>query len=381
MNLHKKLALFHFLKLSNIHIPTCIVTLNSFAPFSSNLTRRETALPFPLADYLIKKHGFSKDSILPVCAQLGHVRSHKEADATVSYFKECGFSQTQIEEMLKRSPRILIASVDKTLKRKLKIFQDLGLSDARLTNLISNDPGILWRGEERLCHLIEFLKLVLETDDKVYRAIKNSGWLLKTDLKKTLLPLTNYMQSCGITLSQIAKLIMNFPRVLLLNPDWVKSVIQRVDELGFSRDASLYVHAIGVMSSLTKEKWEEKIKLFQSFGWSEKDVITAFKRAPHVLLVSEEKIRCAMEFYLNTLKFDGPYMILHPTLLMFSFEGRVVPRHRVVEHLRSKRLLRKSPSFSTVCHLTEKSFLIIYQVEPFRISVILRIGEERKVVV
>ncbi|KAL4197502.1 hypothetical protein AMTRI_Chr04g188570 [Amborella trichopoda] len=346
MNLHKKLALFHFLKLSNIHIPTCIVTLNSFAPFSSNLTKRETALPFPLADYLIKKHGFSKDSILPVCAQLGH-----------SYFKECGFSQTQIEEMLKRSPRVLRASVDKTLKRKLKIFQDLGLSDARLTNLISNDPGILWRGEERLCHLIEFLKLVLETDDNVYRAIKHSGWLLKTDLKKTLLPLTNYMQSCGISLSQIAKLIMNFPRVLVLNPDLVKSVILRVDELGFSRDASLYVHAIGVMSSLTKEKWEEKIKLFQSFGLSEKDVITAFKRAPHVLLVSEEKIRCAMEFYLNTLKFDGPYMILHPTLLMYSFEGRVVPRHRVVEHLRSKRLLRKSPSLSTVCDLTEKSFL------------------------
>lgn len=76
-----------------------------------------------------------------------------------------------------------------------------------------------------------------------------------------------------------------------------------------------------------------------------------------MLRASEEKLKLGMEFFMNTIKFEKTLLVHRPTILMLSMEDRVIPRYRVLQILKSKRLLKREPSFINVLSLTDEEFL------------------------
>ncbi|XP_059629838.1 uncharacterized protein LOC132272762 [Cornus florida] len=130
--------------------------------------------------------------------------------------------------------------------------------------------------------------------------------------------------------------------------------------MGFDRNSKLFIEAIRVISSLTKENWELKLEVFKSLGFSEDDILSIFRTQPQAFTKSERKIRAITQLFLSTGKCDISYVVKNPDLLGRSIENRLKPRLRVVDVLASRNLLLKKPSLASVCRITEEKFFEKY---------------------
>ncbi|XP_059629858.1 transcription termination factor MTERF9, chloroplastic-like [Cornus florida] len=317
--------------------------------------------PIAVADYLIDRHKFSPETASKVSSVVKYVKRPEETDSILSFLQESGFSDTHLELLIKRMPRILSANL-RSIKPKLKFFQDLGFSSSDVVEFVSNDPQPLTCSvDNRLGPSILALKSVLGSNmDDVSRVLKKSGWFFTRDLAKTMIPNIEFMKSCGISSSQITQQVYNFPRLFLHKPTRIREIAKRVDEMGIDRKSKMFVHAIRAISSMTRENWELKLEVFKSLGFSEDDILSVFRRYPQVFAVSESKIKASTQFLLSTGKCDISYVINYPFVLTFSVENRLKPRLRVLEALESRNLLLKNPSLMTVCGMTDKKFFEKY---------------------
>ncbi|KAL6176964.1 hypothetical protein ACLB2K_053596 [Fragaria x ananassa] len=311
----------------------------------------------PTADYLINHHQFSQEAALKASATIAYLKNPADSDSVLSFLKQSGFSKTHLEGVVQKTPRILCANLDTSIKPKIKIFQDLGFSDSDIADIISCDPWILWRSaDNKLGPALVVLKRILGSNAEVCKFLKLSRRYLQHDLDKSLKANMELLEGFGISSSQLVKCMFRFPRLFLHKQKAILEFVERVDKMEFDRSSRLFISAIGIMSSLKVETLELKKKLFRSLGFSEKDVFTMFKRSPMVFGISEKKLKEVTELLVSVGQFDVPYLLSNPELLMYSVERRLKPRLKVLEILEKKNLLEEKPKLNTVCKYSEQKF-------------------------
>ncbi|XP_059629835.1 transcription termination factor MTERF15, mitochondrial-like [Cornus florida] len=319
--------------------------------------------PNAVADYLIERHKFSPETAAKVSSSTRSpiLKRPEKIDLILSFLEESGFSDTNLERVIKHVPQLLSANLERSIKPKIKIFQDLGISSSDVVKIVSSHPRILTGSvENRFGPSILALKSVLGSNMDLSRVLKRSGSVLTNDLAKTMIPNVEFMKSCGISSSQITQNVYNFPRIFLHKPTRIREIVKRVDEMGVDRKSKMFVHAIRVINSMTKEKWELKLEVFKSLGFSEDDILSDFRRQPQVFAVSERKIKTITQLLLSTGKCDISFVVNHPFLLTLSVENRLKPRLRVLEFLESRNFPLKKLNLSTICKMTDKKFFEKY---------------------
>ncbi|WCJ18517.1 hypothetical protein M5689_000862 [Euphorbia peplus] len=118
-------------------------------------------------------------------------------------------------------------------------------------------------------------------------------------LNKILLPNLEYLKSCGICSSWIATYVCRAPLTYTIKPTKLKDIVQRVNEMGVDRKSKVFMEALKVMSCMTRESWELKLKVFRELGFSEQNVLVAFRRMPSVFGSSEKKIKQVTQLLLS----------------------------------------------------------------------------------
>ncbi|XP_059631416.1 uncharacterized protein LOC132274209 [Cornus florida] len=339
------------------HLNKTPVSLFSLLFFSSS---PET--PIAVADYLIDRHKFSPETASKVFSRSPNLKRPEKIGSIPSFLEEIGFSDTNLERVIKHAPQLLSANLELSIKPKFKFFQDLGISSSDIVQMVSNDPRILTRSvDNRLGPSILALKSVLCSNmDDMSRVLKRSGWFLRSDLAKTVIPNIEFLKSCGISSSQITQCIYNFPRFFFNKPTSIREYVKRVDEMGFDRKSRMFLTAIRVISSMKIENWELKLEVFKGLGFKEDDILSVFRRQPQAFGVSERKIKEVTQLLLSAGKCDISYVINNPGLLGYSVENRLKPRLKVLEVLESRNLLLKKPSLAPACKMTDKKFLEKY---------------------
>ncbi|GFY96427.1 hypothetical protein Acr_11g0007330 [Actinidia rufa] len=332
--------------------------ISSFSLLFSSSSRQDR---ITLADYLLRRHQFSPETVSKLSSPEKYLKNPENSDSVLSFLEESGFSRTQIEQVIKRDPVVLAAKLDTTIKPKIKVLQDSGLSPNDIAEIISTGPWIL-RGstDYRLGQTFLTLKSVLGSVVGVSKVLKRHGLLLVRDLEKTLIPNVEFLKSCGISSSQMVKYVYNFPRFFLNKPETIKECVRRVDKMGFSRESKTFLFAIRAISSMTVGSWELKLELFRSLGFSDDDIASAFRRAPHVFAISERKIKEVTRTLVHKGRSDISFIIRHPGLLGYSVENRLEPRLQVLEVLEMKKLLPRKPSLTTVLTFTDERFFEKY---------------------
>ncbi|XWS21526.1 hypothetical protein CRYUN_Cryun30bG0061700 [Craigia yunnanensis] len=324
--------------------------------FFSSSTTTHASKPSLLADHFIKKHNFSPELALKAASSLVYLRDPGKCDNIISFLKESGFSKSHIEEAVKRRPTLL-STLETTIKPKFKIFQDLGFSNGDIADILSTDPWILTRsGDDRIAPSISVLKSVVGSNACVIKLLKISAWFLKTDLQKIMMPNIEFMRNCGISSSQILRYVFSFPIFFLHKPESIKQFVKRADDMGFDRKSNMFLVALRMLSSMSEENWELKLKLFRRLGFSEDDIMFTFRKTPQVFSVSERKIKEVTEFLLSRKNIDISFIINNPKVLICSLERRLKPRLLVFEILESKNLLSRKVSLSTLFKMPEKRF-------------------------
>ncbi|XVE55474.1 hypothetical protein DITRI_Ditri03aG0161600 [Diplodiscus trichospermus] len=325
--------------------------------FSSSATPQEPKPSPYLVDHFIQKHNFSPELALKAASSLISLKDPCKCDGIISFLKESGFSKSQIEEAVKRKPSILSSSLEKTIKPKFKIFRELGFPTNDVADIVSGDPWILSRSvDDGIAPSISYLKSVLGSNASVVKLLKTSAWFLKSDLQKTMMPNIEFMRSCGISSSQIVKYVFSFPRFFLHKPESIRQFVKRADDMGFDRKSKMFLAAIRMLSSMSEENWELKLKLFRSLGFSEEKIMSTFRTIPQVFAVSQRKIKEITEFLLSRKNVDISFIINHPWVLLCSVEHRLKPRLLVFEILETKNLLWRKVGLVTLYKMSENQF-------------------------
>lgn len=99
------------------------------------------------------------------------------------------------------------------------------------------------------------------------------------------------------------------------------------------------------------------MKFLKDVGFSEAHILSMFRRCPKVFATSERKIKEVTELLLNLGNLDISTVAQQPLLLTYNATRRIRPRLEIIGILKSKGLLARQPKVTSVCHLTDESFV------------------------
>ncbi|KAG6601090.1 Transcription termination factor MTERF9, chloroplastic, partial [Cucurbita argyrosperma subsp. sororia] len=267
-------------------------------------------------------------------------KSARKYEAVLGFLKSYGFENSQIVKLIAKRPSILQSRVSSNLKPKFEFLEEIGFFGPLLPKVILSNPAILQRGlDSQLKPSFCFIKEMLESDEQANFAIRRSSWLLTFDFKGVMQSNVNVLLGEGVPSRNISKLIAQQPRTIMQKVDRMVCAVKKVKELGIEPQTRMFVRALRVVLSMNDTTWKKKINVFKSLGWSEKEILTAFKRDPYCLACSEEKMRAVADFCFNAAKLDPETVISHPTFFMSGLDKRLRPRFKVVEVLKVKKLI------------------------------------------
>ena len=291
--------------------------------------------------YLMNKCGFSLKSALEVSKQV-HFETPDKPDSVLAVFKNYGFSKSQILNLVRRRPPVLLSRPNTTLLPKLEFFQSKGFSSHDVIKIISSYPWVLMYSlENKLVPAFDFLENLLQSDAVVIIVIMRSPRILNSNVEN-MARIVDVLQGNGVPKKNIALLIRCQPSIMISNLENFKKLIEEVTLMGFHPSKSQFVSAITVLRSMSGSTWEKKLTVYRRWGLSEEEILTAFVKFPMFMRKSAEKIAASMDLFVNKLGWESSYLAKNPTCSSYSLEKRLIPRALVLQFLVSKGLVEKS---------------------------------------
>ncbi|XP_077249372.1 transcription termination factor MTERF15, mitochondrial-like [Tasmannia lanceolata] len=310
--------------------------------------------------YLINSCGPSKEAALKVAQKINFETAEKP-DCVLAFFRNHDLTKTHISNIITKCPQLLVYNPDKTLKPKFEFFLGLGISAPDLAKTLHLNPYILARSlENQIIPTFDFLKSVLHPNEGIIVALRQLPFLIQFNVPKVLEPNVKTLRNHGVPGSRISTLSMTNPRTLGIKSDRFSGIVTAVKEMGFDPSGSLFIAAVIAMAVLSKSTWAGKLEVYRSLGWTDDEILSAFKKQPWYMTTSEQKVRRVMDFFVNRLDQKPSFLSKHPNFLLLSLEKRIRPRCSVLQVLMSKGILRKDLKLSTVLPLTEKKFMEKY---------------------
>ncbi|KAF8395571.1 hypothetical protein HHK36_019521 [Tetracentron sinense] len=314
--------------------------------------------PSLTVDYLINSCGLSPESALKAAQQI-HIKTPTKPDSVLELLRNYGFTNTHIAKLITIRPQLLMADPIKTLKPKIEFFRNNGISDPILAKILSSDPNILRRSLEK--HIIpsfNYIKSFLHTNKNVAIALGRTTWIFHNLPKQNI----TFLRDHGVPDSTISKIIMTNPRTLCVKSDKFNETVLKIIKMGFDPSSLMFAHGLWRLLGINKDIWEAKLAVYRSFGWSDDEILSMFRKQPICMAFSEKKISTALDFFMNKLNWTPAEIFKYPTSLFLSLEKRTMPRCSVIEVLLSKGLMKKG-QMGTALIVAEDDFLKNYVVK------------------
>ncbi|XP_004309705.1 PREDICTED: uncharacterized protein LOC101313174 [Fragaria vesca subsp. vesca] len=310
----------------------------------------------PTLSYLIRSCGLSPKAAT-LAAHKVQLRSLEQPNSVLALLREYEFSDTQISTLVRRRPQLILANAKKTLLPKLEFFCSIGMSRLDLAKIMTYNPNLLTRSlENSLIPCYNFLKSVVISDVKVVRTLKQNSSIFLENLSKNVKPNIRLVTELGMPHSALARLVACFSKTVTRKPEFFSQLVRQVAEMGFDPGNVNFVQAMVVLS-WKKTTWRHKEEAYRRWGWSDNDILSAFKRHPLCMMVSEKKIMVTMDFLVNKMGWESGKIAEVPYVFVYSLEKRIIPRCSVVRVLLLKGLIEeKKLSLSYVFVPSEECF-------------------------
>ncbi|CAL5184391.1 unnamed protein product [Lathyrus oleraceus] len=306
--------------------------------------------------YLINNFDFSPQLASKLCSthRLAF-KTTRNPDSVLNFFTDYGFSNSQLRHIIAKSPWLLSCNLSKRVLPKFQFFLSKGASISDIVNLVSRNPRVLSPSlENYIAPTYELLYRILQSDkDIIASAIQTPNLLGHSPLRRNI---TMLIQN-GVSDSNIAIILRSWTGSRALQMSGIASLLEELKDLGFDPSKHVFAVALIAKTSVTKTRWKEKVDAFKNWGWSDEDVIVAFKRQPYCRLTSIEKINLVMSFWVNQLGWDALALVKQPGVLGYSLEKRIIPRASVVQFLLMNGLRNKNASLTSPFVVPEKVFL------------------------
>ncbi|XP_058202618.1 uncharacterized protein LOC131317056 [Rhododendron vialii] len=230
-------------------------------------------------------------------------------DSVLAFFRNHGFTQTQISSAIRKYPPVIIRDPQKSLLPKHEFLKSKGLSItdiARLTHVIPN---------------IEILREV------------------------------------GVPNANIGLLLMRRPRAFAVGSNRFRICVDEVKRMGFNPSQMEFMSAIRVLTGMSKSTWEKKVEVYKKWGWTQDEILVAFKKHPNCMIASQDKINRVMDFLVKKMGWESSLVARRPKIIQLILEKRIVPRSAVYKALLLQGLIKTNGiSLSTWLNFSEKQF-------------------------
>ncbi|MFQ6666311.1 hypothetical protein Gotur_032706 [Gossypium turneri] len=311
------------------------------------------------ASYLTRKCGFSPELASRV-SNFVHFETPEKLDSLIVFLENNGFSQTQIVNLIKRQPTLLLSDTEKTLLPKLEFLYSIGFSRPELAKLLSDYPTLLrFSLEKRIIPSFNLLRNLFQSDDKAIKSIKRFAGILVSDFEKSLLPNMNILRGIGVPESNILLQLRRKPRTLMFNPVRLEEIVEEVKRMGIDSSRKKFLVAVYAFRSMSKSTLEKKIDVYRRWGWSDQAINEAFRRYPMCMTVSEDKIMSTMDFLVNKMGYSLTRIAKQPSFLTRSLEKRIMPKALFARELISQGLVNEF-KLSVLFDASEKVFIRMY---------------------
>ncbi|XP_031249766.1 transcription termination factor MTERF15, mitochondrial-like [Pistacia vera] len=127
--------------------------------------------------------------------------------------------------------------------------------------------------------------------------------------------------------------------------------------MGFNPSTIAFMDALITVAGMTENSWEQKRKVYRSWGWSENEFWLAFRSHPRCMTRSVENINTKMDFFVNKMGWQPSAVARTTRALCCSLEKTIIPRCRVLRVLLFNDLIKNNLSMSSVLKATEKHFI------------------------
>ncbi|KAF7149558.1 hypothetical protein RHSIM_Rhsim02G0087700 [Rhododendron simsii] len=227
---------------------------------------------------------FTIDDIITSCGLSDRFRvlfeSSEKPNAVLKLLSDYGFSQTQVETMVSKYPRILNCSVEKTLKPKINFLRSVGLSETEFLGVVTTCPMLFTRSlKNHLVPIVEFLITSLGSRDNAVLVIKRYPFIL-FNTSKRLVPNLSTLRNLGIPQSQISNMMANVigGRVITCTkPCRFSKVVSTAMEMGFDPSSLAFKNAVSAMLFCPGSTWEEKLVFYKTLGFSDLETLDIFR--------------------------------------------------------------------------------------------------------
>ncbi|KAI9075898.1 hypothetical protein K1719_042178 [Acacia pycnantha] len=305
--------------------------------------------------YLIDTCGLSPEEAASASKYV-RFESREKSDLVINFLKNLGFSKSQIIRFTREVPQLLRCDPEKTLLPKIEFFISRGVSSSDIPKLLCSCPNIMRRSlDKQLIPSFDFFRDLFQSDDKFLKSLTYfPGIILHTSTR--IFPNIVLLREAGVPESNVIRLLLVYPRTLTINTSRFKMIVKELQEMDFDPLRSLFVMAVYALSSLSKSTWSKKANVYKKWGWSDEDIISAFRASPFCMKVSEDKIEAIMEILVDKLGCPPSTIPKYAVVLTLSIIKRIIPRASVFQVLLTKGLVKKESLLSIfVC--TERDFL------------------------
>ncbi|CAL2224609.1 unnamed protein product [Prunus armeniaca] len=308
--------------------------------------------------YLINSCGLSPEGAI-LSSKWVELQSSQGADSVLALLSKHGLSETQISKVVRSRPAILVADPEKTLLPKLEFFSSVVVSREDLARILCFNPHLLSRSlENHIIPAYNFLRSLI-SEENVVAVLKRSSWIFLENRRKNVVPNIELLRELGMPQSCIALLLAHNTKVLIHKHEKFAAAVEEVKAMGFDMKKSTFVMALRALcGESSKSIWNRSREIYKrSWGWSDDDVISAFRRNPQCMILSEDKIMQGMNFLVNKMGWPSRVIATYPVILCFSLEKRIIPRCSVVKVLLLKGLIDEDFSLAYVVLPPEQPFL------------------------
>ncbi|XP_021723366.1 transcription termination factor MTERF9, chloroplastic-like [Chenopodium quinoa] len=229
------------------------------------------------------------------------------------------------------------------------------MSESDVIQTIVRNPMIL---RQRLGPAIHALKTALGSDENVVKILKKPGRYKFNCAANYVIPNVELLQKyCGISSETIQKHIVRHPNSFILKTDLLRDALIKVElKLGIPGHSPMFLYGVNFLR-FGEKNIKDKCEVFKSFGWTQSDIMKLIRLNPMCFTSSESRIKERLGYLMNQMGYKPNYLAMQPILFMCRIEKRLLPRHRVLEILKEKGLIRMDYLLSSAVSCSESVFL------------------------
>ncbi|MCH93082.1 mTERF protein, partial [Trifolium medium] len=131
--------------------------------------------------------------------------------------------------------------------------------------------------ENHIVPTYELLYRLLQSDKETIDVVIHNPYLLSNCRVPHNITL---LVENGVKDSTIGRLLRTHSRALDTKKTYMLKLVKELKDLGFNPSKTTFGIALEAKQSVNKTLWKEKVDAFKKWGWSDEDVIEAFRRNP-----------------------------------------------------------------------------------------------------